>query len=90
MEAGQGVPERFTDPVRRLQERSGDEFNSRGGYVLPRATPRSRAGPGGSFQARKARSSPLALSQKRARRFGAVDHVAGLLRLPGFGQASQR
>jgi hypothetical protein len=34
VKAGQPVPERFTDPVRRLQERSGNEVNSRGGYVL--------------------------------------------------------
>ena len=34
MEARQLAPERLTDPVRRIQQRAGDELDSRGGHVL--------------------------------------------------------
>ena len=48
------------------------------------------APPGGSVRARKARHSPLALSEQRTRGFGSVDHVASLLGLAGFCQAPER
>jgi len=34
MKAGQLVPQRLADPVGRLQERAGDEFDGGGGHVL--------------------------------------------------------
>src|ERR1700680_4215644 len=53
----------------------------------PEAPRRSRAGPGGSVRAHKARHSPLALSEQRTRGFGSVDYVASLLGLACFCQA---